>query len=57
MPWYEESTMQLHRQFVQDVQSGATPIAELCRAYGISRKTGHKCLTHYEAGGLPPPDD
>jgi len=24
MPWQEESTMQLRRQFVQDVQSGAT---------------------------------
>jgi len=53
MPWQEESTMQLRRQFIQDVQSGATPITELCTAYGISRKTGYKWLTRYEAGGLP----
>ena len=53
MPWQEESTMQLRRQFIQDVQSGATPFTELCRAYGISRKTGYKCLDRYEAGGLP----
>ena len=53
MPWQEESTMQLRRQFIQDVQSGATPITELCTAYGISRKTGYKWLTRFEVGGLP----
>jgi transposase InsO family protein len=51
MPWQEESTMQLRRQFVQDVHSGATPITELCAAYGISRKTGYKWLTRFEAEG------
>ena len=53
MPWYEESTMQLRRQFIQDVQSGATPITELSLAYGISPKTGYKCLARYEEGGFP----
>ena len=53
MPWQEESTMELRRQFIQDVQSGATPVAELCAAYQISRKTGYKWLTRYETGGLP----
>jgi transposase InsO family protein len=52
MPWQEESTMQLRRQFIQDVRSGTSPVSELCRAYGISRKTGYKWLTRYEAGGL-----
>lgn len=42
MPWQEESTMELRRQFVQDVQSGATPVTELWAAYGISRKTGYR---------------
>ena len=50
MPWQEESTMQLRRQFIQDVRSGATPITELCRAYGISRKTGYKYLARYGDG-------
>jgi putative transposase len=53
MPWQEESTMELRRQFIQDVQSGATPVTELCLAYQISRKTGYKWLGRYEAGGLP----
>jgi transposase InsO family protein len=52
MPWQEESTMQLRRQFIQDVQSGATPLSELCRSYAISRKTGYKWLARSEAGGL-----
>lgn len=52
MPWQEESTMQLRRQFIQDVHSGASPLTELCLAYGISRKTGYKWLARYEAGGL-----
>jgi transposase len=52
MPWQEESTMELRRQFIQDVQSGATPVSELCLAYQISRKTGYKWLARYEAGGV-----
>jgi len=55
MPWQEESTMQLRRQFVQDVQSGATPITELCTAYGISRKTGYKWLARFDADGAAAP--
>ncbi len=52
MPWQEESTMELRRQFIQDVQSGATPVTEPCTSYQISRKTGYKWLARYEAGGL-----
>lgn len=52
MPWQEESTMQLRRQLIQDVHSGATPLTELCAAYGISRKTAYKWLTRYDAGGV-----
>jgi putative transposase len=52
MPWQEESTVELRRQCVQDVQSGLTPMTELGIAYGISRKTGYKFLARYEAAGL-----
>ena len=53
MPWQGESALELRRQFIQGVQSGTTAVAERCRAYGISRKTGHAWLTRYEAGALP----
>jgi len=52
MPWQEESTMELRRQFIQDVHSGATPVTDLCTAYQISRKTAYKWLARYETGGL-----
>jgi putative transposase len=52
MPWPEESTMDLRRQFIQDIQSGAAPMTELCAAYQISRKTGYKWLTRFDDGGL-----
>ena len=52
MPWQEESTMQLRRQFVQDIQRGLTPVTELAQAYGISRKTAYKWLRRYDAGGV-----
>jgi len=45
--------MDLRRQFIQDVHSGATPITELCAAYQISRKTGYKWLRRFEAEGPP----
>ena len=53
MPWHEESPMTLRHQFVHDAQRRTTPIAELCAAYGISRKTGYKWLARYERGGTP----
>jgi putative transposase len=57
MPWQEESAMQLRRQFVQDVQSGATPVTELCAAYGISRKTGYKWLARFDTDGAAALED
>lgn len=52
MPWPEESTMDLRRQFVRDAQRGLATVTELCAAYQISRKTGYKWLDRYDAGGL-----
>lgn len=38
-------------QFVMLAQTGRYTISELCKDYGISRKTGHKYLRRYEAHG------
>lgn len=51
MPWQEVIAVELRHQFVQDAQRRLVPIAELCAAYGISRKTGYKFLTRYRAHG------
>jgi transposase InsO family protein len=38
-------------EFVVSAGLGGLPFAELCRRYGISRKTGYKWLARYRAGG------
>jgi len=38
-------------RFVQDVHRPGWSIAELCRRYEVSRKTGYKWLRAYERGG------
>ena len=51
MPWRETSTMDERLRFVQDVHRPGWSIAELCRRYEVSRKTGYKWLKAYEAAG------
>ena len=42
MPWMESSRMSQRREFVALAQQEAIPFAELCRRFGVSRKTGYK---------------
>lgn len=44
MPWQEVSTMLLRKEFVMLASSEGANRAELCRRFGISRKTGYKWL-------------
>lgn len=50
MPWQECSVASEREAFVQMVQEEEVPIAELCRHFGISRKTGYKWLARAAAG-------
>src|SRR6202011_987394 len=50
MPWKECSVMDERLQFVARRLAGE-PMAELCRGFGISRKTGYKILDRYEECG------
>lgn len=43
--------MEIRRQFVEDAQREWWSVTELCRLYGISRKTGYKWLARYARGG------
>lgn len=47
MPWRETSRMDERLRFVQDAHRPGWAIAELCRRYGVSRKTGYKWLAVY----------
>jgi len=51
MPWKECSVMDERLQFVARRLAGE-PMAELCREFGISRKTGYKIFDRYEQCGV-----
>src|SRR3989441_6112330 len=51
MPWLERSLMDVRLRFVQDVHRPGWSIAEVCRRYQVSRKTGYKWLERYEKAG------
>ena len=51
MPWKECSVMDERLQFVGRRLAGE-PMAELCREFGISRKTGYKIFERYQECGV-----
>src|SRR5579863_10786241 len=51
MPWKECSVRDERLQFVARRLSGE-PMAELCRKFGISRKTGYKIFDRYQECGV-----
>lgn len=51
MPFQETCVVDERARFIQDVQRSLHSMAELCRRYGISRKTGYKWLNRWWAEG------
>ncbi len=52
MPWKETCIMEQRVKFVIDYEESEESVSELCRWYGISRKTGHKWLARYRGSGI-----
>jgi len=50
MPWKETDVLSLRVEFVVRARSGEESISDLCREFGVSRKTVHKWLSRYEEG-------
>jgi transposase InsO family protein len=50
VPWKETRAVDERVRFVQAVQGGEDDVSSLCRAHGISRKTGYKWLRRAAAG-------
>ena len=50
MSWETKTVMEQRKQFVLDASVEGANISELCRQYGISRKTGHKWINRAELG-------
>jgi transposase-like protein len=42
MPWSECDRMSLREEFVMLASREGTEMSELCRRFGVSRKTGYK---------------
>src|SRR5437762_5226819 len=52
MPWQECTTMSLRLEFVTLANQPGSNKSELCRRFGISRKTGNKWRKRYEEAGV-----
>jgi transposase InsO family protein len=50
MAWKEMSVVEQRLEFVVLASTGKASMAELCRRFGISRKTGYKWLGRYDPG-------
>ncbi len=50
MPWKESSVMEERLRFIARLLAGE-PMSDVCRAFGVSRKTGYKLLNRYREEG------
>jgi putative transposase len=48
MPWKNKTDEEERRRFASEASAGKSSLAELCREYRISRKTGYKWWRRYE---------
>ncbi len=51
MPWKESSVMEERLRFVARLLDGEG-MSDVCREFGISRKTGYKIFNRYKEHGL-----
>jgi putative transposase len=51
MPWKEQKTVDQREAFVLARLRGEQSMAELCRQFGIARKTGYKWEQRFFDGG------
>lgn len=52
MPWQEVTSMSQRRDFIAQAIQPQANISQLCRDFGISRKTGYKWLKRYQQAGV-----
>jgi putative transposase len=52
MVWKETCAMEERMRFVDAVVENTEPFAAVCRRFGVSRKTGYKWLSRYQAEGV-----
>jgi transposase InsO family protein len=52
MPWKVKEMPDIRREFVEMAMKDGANVAELCRGFGVSRKTGYKWLERYGSEGV-----
>lgn len=52
MPWKESDTVDQRQKFALEAMAGNIDFSELCRKYGISRKTGYKWKERFLQKGI-----
>lgn len=52
MPWGAICAVDSKLQFIAEFLKQEESVAELCRMFGITRKTGYKLINRYKAAGL-----
>jgi putative transposase len=52
MGWKETCVVEERFRFIEEYKATDCSVAELCRRYGVSRKTGYKWLQRYEEEGV-----
>lgn len=53
MPWRTSDLVDTRKEFIRQAFIGRYPITELCIAFGVSEKTGHKWLARWKKDGEP----
>ena len=53
MPWIQTEPEMERRKFVQAALQREATMAEICKRFGVSRKTGYKMLKRHAELGLP----
>jgi putative transposase len=51
MPWKDMCAMEQREEFVEEWLKRESSLSQLCRSYGVSRKTGHKWLRRFREEG------
>jgi transposase InsO family protein len=52
MPWKEVTTMSQKKEFITLALNTDANMSQLCRRFGISRKTGYKWIVRYKQGDI-----
>lgn len=53
MPWKETCPMFQRQEFIEELLRDRLPVAALCRAFCVSRKTAYKWIARFRGGGMP----